>query len=163
MAILLWLEDLTAKKQKLILDNVYWIDKATSDLLPRSKLHLGDILMTYVGTVGEVALVDADDKYHLAPNVAKISLNDKQVHNPHFFVYMFMYCRDYIMKHAASTTQAALSMGKIRDIGFPVPPIELQNQFAAFVSCVDKQKLTVQRSLDKLELLKKSMMQQYFG
>ena len=45
----------------------------------------------------------------------------------------------------------------------PVPPIELQNQFAAFVEQTDKSKLAIQQSLDKLETLKKSLMQKYFG
>ena len=45
----------------------------------------------------------------------------------------------------------------------PVPPIELQNQFATFVEQTDKSKLAIQQSLDKLELLKKSLMQEYFG
>ncbi len=42
-------------------------------------------------------------------------------------------------------------------------PIELQEQFANFVTKVDKQKLTIQKSLDKLEILKKALMQEYFG
>ena len=45
----------------------------------------------------------------------------------------------------------------------PVPSIELQNQFAAFVQQTDKLELAVQKSLEKLEILKKSLMQQYFG
>jgi len=45
----------------------------------------------------------------------------------------------------------------------PVPPIELQNQFAAFVEQTDKSKLEIQKSLEKLELLKKALMQKYFG
>ncbi len=44
-----------------------------------------------------------------------------------------------------------------------LPPIELQNQFAAFVEQTDKSKLAIQQSLDKLETLKKSLMQKYFG
>lgn len=44
-----------------------------------------------------------------------------------------------------------------------VPPLELQNRFAAFVTEVDKSKLAVIQSLEKLETLKKSLMQQYFG
>ena len=44
-----------------------------------------------------------------------------------------------------------------------VPPIELQGQFAAFVERTDKSKLAIQQSLDKLETLKKSLMQEYFG
>ena len=45
----------------------------------------------------------------------------------------------------------------------PLPPIELQEQFASFVEQTDKSKLAIQQSLDKLETLKKSLMQEYFG
>ena len=45
----------------------------------------------------------------------------------------------------------------------PIPPLSLQNQFAAFVERVDQQKQTVQQSLEKLELIKKALMQEYFG
>ena len=45
----------------------------------------------------------------------------------------------------------------------PVPPMELQNQFAAFVEQTDKSKLEVQKSLEKLELLKNALMQKYLG
>ena len=45
----------------------------------------------------------------------------------------------------------------------PIPPIDLQNQFAAFVEQTDKSKLAAQKGLEELEILKKSLMQQYFG
>ena len=45
----------------------------------------------------------------------------------------------------------------------PVPPIILQNQFAEFIKQVDKSKFDLKQSLEKLETLKKSLMQQYFG
>ena len=44
-----------------------------------------------------------------------------------------------------------------------LPTITLQNQFADFVKQTDKSKLEIQKSIDKLEILKKSLMQQYFG
>ena len=44
-----------------------------------------------------------------------------------------------------------------------VPPMELQKQFAAFVEETDKSKFELKQSLEKLEMLKKSLMQQYFG
>ena len=44
-----------------------------------------------------------------------------------------------------------------------LPPIELQNQFAAFVKQTDKSKVAVQKSLDEAQLLFDSLMQQYFG
>ena len=45
----------------------------------------------------------------------------------------------------------------------PLPPLELQNRFATFVIETNKSKLAIQQSLDELETLKKSLMQQYFG
>ena len=160
---IIMIRGLNCKKTRLVLDDIYWIDKKTSDLLLRSKLYKGDIVLTYVGTVGEVALIDADDRYHLAPNVAKISFYEKDKNIPTFWAYAFMYGREYIMKHAASTTQVALSMGKIRDITFPIPPTELQQIFSDFAKKVDTCRLTVQQGLDKLEVLKKALMQEYFG
>ena len=48
-------------------------------------------------------------------------------------------------------------------LDIPLPPIKLQQAFAAFVEQVDKSKLAIQQSLEKLETLKKALMQQYFG
>jgi len=48
-------------------------------------------------------------------------------------------------------------------LDIPLPPIEQQEQFVSFVQQTDKSKLAIQQSLDNLELLKKSLMQEYFG
>ena len=48
-------------------------------------------------------------------------------------------------------------------LDIPLPPIEQQQQFAAFIEQTDKSKLAVQKALEELEILKKSLMQQYFG
>ena len=48
-------------------------------------------------------------------------------------------------------------------LDIPIPPLKLQKQFAAFVEQANKSKLIIQQSLDKLEVLKKSLMQEYFG
>ena len=45
----------------------------------------------------------------------------------------------------------------------PTPPMKLQERFAAFVAQVDKSKVEIQKAIDQLEILKKSLMQQYFG
>lgn len=49
------------------------------------------------------------------------------------------------------------------ELQIPVPPIDLQNQFAAFVEQTEKTKTTISESLEKLETLKKALMQEYFG
>ena len=77
---------LNLKDGKLLLDDIKRIKRAVSNSLPRSKLHLNDIVLSYTGTVGEVAQIDEDNKYHLAPNVAKITPNEKIV-NPKYLYY----------------------------------------------------------------------------
>ena len=103
--------------------------------------------MTYAGTIGDVALVDADDKYHLAPNVGKITLADKKKYNPVFVIHLFMYSHDYIMTFASQVAQASINMKKIRNFEFFFPETEQQNRFAAFVAEVDKSKFRIQKSL----------------
>ena len=49
------------------------------------------------------------------------------------------------------------------ELQIPVPPLELQNQFAVFIEQTEKTKTTISRSLEKLETLKKALMQEYFG
>ena len=61
------------------------------------------------------------------------------------------------------TAQPKLNQAKLNAMLFCMPPIELQEQFAAFVAQTDKSKLAVQKSLEQLETLKKSFMQKYFG
>ena len=56
-----------------------------------------------------------------------------------------------------------ISAKDIRSFKIMLPPAELQNQFAAFVEQTNKSKLTIQASLDKLEVMKKALMQEYFG
>ena len=60
-------------------------------------------------------------------------------------------------------TRQAITKQQLETLEVILPPIELQNQFAAFVEQTDKSKLEVQKSLEKLELLKKALMQKYFG
>ena len=59
--------------------------------------------------------------------------------------------------------QDGIQMDKLKAYPFPFPPMELQEQFAAFVEQTDKSKVEIQKSLEKLETLKKALMQKYFG
>ena len=56
-----------------------------------------------------------------------------------------------------------VSMEKFKSLDLPLPPLPLQEQFAEFVQQVDEVKSPVKQSLEKLETLKKSLMQEYFG
>lgn len=67
------------------------------------------------------------------------------------------------VSNGTSGSMFNVSMGKFKSIRIPLPPIELQQQFAAFVAQVDKSKAAVQKALDETQLLFDSLMQEYFG
>ena len=68
-----------------------------------------------------------------------------------------------INEKVAGAKMPRVSMGDFRGFDVPVPPIELQKQFTALVEQTDKSKFEIQKSLEKLETLKKALMQKYFG
>jgi len=69
----------------------------------------------------------------------------------------------HISEKVAGAKMPRVAMDYFRTLSIELPPLELQNRFAVFVSEVDKSKLAVKQSLEKLETLKKSLMQEYFG
>ena len=64
---------------------------------------------------------------------------------------------------SGGATRQAITKQQLENLAVILPPIALQEQFAAFVEQTDKSKLAVQQGLQELEILKKSLMQQYFG
>lgn len=72
--------------------------------------------------------------------------------------------REQIREKAVSTSGLyTLSVSKIESLHIPFAPMDRQLQFTDFKEKVDKSKLTIRQSLNKLETLKKALMQQYFG
>ena len=83
--------------------------------------------------------------------------------NQKFLWYFFILSYDNLRDLAKGGNQPNLNGNMIKTYPILYPPIELQNQFAAFVKQVDKSKFEIKQSLEKLELLKKVLMQKYFG
>ena len=130
----------------------------------RSKVDIGDIIMPMIGTVGKPVIVDIEPNFAIK-NVALIKFKaDSRVLNVYVRALLQSdYFDDAVLSKVRGGTQKFISLGDIRKLGVLVPPLELQNQFAAFVEQTDKSKLAIRQSLDKLETLKKSLMQKYFG
>ena len=155
---------LNVKNKRLKLDNISYIDAAVSDALPRSQLHKGDVVMTYIGVnIGDVALVDAVHRYHLAPNVAKISVKDVRQLLPEFLVNQIYYNKDKFTHAAGNTAKAALNMEKLRKIDILLPDSIQQKIFVDFAQQVDKSKLVLRQLLEKQKTLKAALMQEYFS
>ena len=69
----------------------------------------------------------------------------------------------FINEKVAGAKMPRVSMSVFRDFECILPPMDLQKEFAAFVDQTDKSKFEIQKSLEQLETLKKSLMQKYFG
>ena len=145
---------------------VYW---KQDDSLSRYMMYAGDLVMSLTGTVGKddygnvCILGDDYDCYYLNQRNAKLEL----------FKSLDKYYLSQILKFPAikkkltgisrGVRQANISNKDILNLEIPIPPIDLQNEFATFVEQTGKLKLEVKESLEKLETLKKSLMQKYFG
>ena len=142
---------------------------ATRQEIEQYRLMPDDILMTEGGDpdkVGRGAIIKVPLKNSIHQNhIFRVRLDEQEV-LPSFFAEYLRHqkAKRYFLGCAKQTTGiASINMRQLRALPTLVPPLSLQNQFAAFVERVDQQRQTVQQSLDKLELMKKALMQEYFG
>lgn len=75
--------------------------------------------------------------------------------------YWFTFIQKILEEQAPESAQKNINLKILSELNVMVPPIELQNQFSDFVVQVDKSKLALQESLDKLENLQKALIKQY--
>lgn len=135
------LRGLNVKNGQLVLDDVKYIDNSDLSKLNRSKLVTGDMLFTYVGTIGQVALIDKNDRFYLAPNVAMIRLNDKERILPKFLMHFFqtnLFWNSQINKLLQSSSMKNIPMEKIRKFVIPVPPLSVQENIVKILDRFDK-------------------------
>ena len=134
------LRGLNVKNGRLDLHDVKYVDKSDFSKLERSKLHIGDMLFTYVGTVGQVAIVEEEDKYYLAPNVALIRC-DKEVLLPQYMKYYFQTTQFWdkqIRRLLQSSSMQNIPMEKIRKFEIAVPPLDVQNRIVNVLDNFEK-------------------------
>ena len=146
------------------LEDVDFIDqeeynRISKRIVPRE----GDVLISCSGTIGRCCSVPAGIKFQMVRSAALLRF--KTIILPRFAEYMVAsdFLQEQINQAKTASSQANLFQGKIAKLMGFVPPMELQEQFVAFVSLADKSKVVVQKALDKAQQLFDSLMQQYFG
>lgn len=143
----------------------YYIDTERYKLLKNCAVKAGDVLISLVGTCGKSYVMPEEfEPGIINPRLMKITF-DKEKINPYYFQHYFQ--SDSLKKALAENTHGGtmdiLNLSIVRKLTVPLPPLELQNEFISLVKQIDKSKLSVQKSLEKLEILKKALMQKYFG
>jgi len=155
------LRALNIKNEKVVLDDIQRISKKVSDLLTRSKLYAGDILITYIGAyIGDVLQIRENDKYHLAPNIAKI-VPPKYIVNDFFEMYLRSYPIQIQMKNVTVTTATpSLTMKQIRNLTVAFPNDEYeQNRIVDAINTVNHTLRSNEENYRNLKMLKTGLMQ----
>lgn len=133
------LRGLNIKNGQLILDDVKYIDGSNFSKLSRSKLFIDDIMFTYVGTVGEVAIIKENDRFYLAPNVSRIRV--KSDDSPKFISHYMRtdnFKNKVIFPLIATSSQPALSMENIRKFMINMPKNrDEQDRLAEYFESLD--------------------------
>lgn len=130
----------------------------------RCNIEQGDMVIVNTGaTIGKsaIAVSPLTERTLLQKSVALLKVKTDMV-SAEFLRYCYMANPSMYMVKSASA-QPNLLLSKMNATVIYLPPLELQKQFSAFVTQTDKSKLAIQKSLERLEILKKALMQKYFG
>ena len=151
--------------------NPFEVKNLPTDYIPldEHKVEKGDVIISRMNTselVGAAGYVwTSNDNIYLPDRLWKVVLNEGV--NTIFLWKLITNEKTKLkIKRIASGTSGSMkniSKSKFLQIRVPLPPLSLQNEFADFVAQVDKSQLAIQKSLEELETLKKSLMQEYFG
>ena len=147
------------------LSNVNFI--STDDYLniqKRSGVSVGDIIMPMIGTIGNPHLVISSEKFAIK-NVAlyKFSKSSNIINIFMYYLLNSYYFDRYILSKNKGGTQKFLSLGDLRKMEVPIPPIKLQNKFSERIQYIEKQKHQAQVNLEKSEELFNSLLQRAFN
>lgn len=150
---------LNIKAGTLDLTDIHRIPRTTSNLLPRSKLFAGDLVLSYVGTIGEVAIIPDNNKFHLAPNVAKITVDNASLKPKFLCLYLLSeYGKKRLINLATITSQPSISMSRVRQLLVPVPSLSEQNTAAKMIDSINNQLIVESEKLGKLISEKSGLM-----
>ena len=121
----------------------------------------GSLLMTCIAgslnCIGNVAITDRRVAFN-----QQINAITPKYDNVLYLYWLIILSKPIIHRTINMALKGILSKSQLSSIEFPFPPLALPDQFASFVTQVDKSKSAVQKSLDEAQLLFDSLMQQYF-
>ena len=144
----------------------YYISKEYFDRkVSRFELFPNDYIITCDGTLGKYLKLDENmEKGVISPSLLRLTLQSDRINDKYFENIWDFYMLGLMKKEARNACLVHLpSAKKIGEISIPLPPLELQNQFASFVEEIDKSRSRIQKSLEASQELFDSLMQEYFG
>lgn len=142
-----------------IYDSARKLTKAGVESCSLQEMPVGTVILSSRAPIGKVAI--AGNTFYCNQGFKNIIC--KEGITPRYLYTVLLMNVEYLNSLGRGATFKEISKGIIENIRIPVPSMELQRQFAAFVEQVDKSKIAVQKALDEAQLLFDSLMQKYFG
>lgn len=150
-------------KQGFDFSSTQFITKEKDSLLRKGKLKRHDLVVTTRGTVGNIAYYDDYVPYeNMRINSGMVILRAKKEIAKEYFVSFFRNPAIY-NSLISGTAQPQMPIRSMKNTKMMLPPLFLQQEFAAFVHQVDKLKFETQQSIEKLQMLYDSLAQEYFA
>ena len=150
--------NITYDTEKFISEETY------KELIKRTPIEIGDLLLSTVGSYGHAAIVKFTKRFCFQRHIAYLKPKSKIVDSEYFrSAILSDNVQRQIHLGVKGIAQKTLNLSEIRKLRIPLPPMVQQQQFAKVVIEIDKSKLAVKKSLEELEVLKKSLMQKYFA
>lgn len=145
-------------------DTKFITEEEYKQIQKRCRVEKNDVLLTKSGSLGSSAIIDFDIPIGLFESLAVIKYKRNLLNG--IFVKELLSAESSQKQFNNGVKGIAikhLHLNVIAALKIPIPPIKLQNDFASFVHQIDKSKFAVQKSLEKTEILYKSLMQRYFA
>lgn len=145
--------------------DVDYISKEDYDAInKRSKVVEGDIIMAMIGTIGKPIIVPHTTRNFCIKNVALIKFKDNSTVTNVYIRTLLNSSRysDYLKSLNKGGTQKFVSLGTIRSLPIPVPPMSLMNELSDRLSIIDKQRNIIQNSISELVSLQDCRMDDYY-
>ncbi|MFM7855070.1 MAG: restriction endonuclease subunit S, partial [Flammeovirgaceae bacterium] len=145
-------------------EDLKFMSREKFETVKRSSVIHGDIILTKVGTIGNVCIFPNlfSQAVLSTTGSCRIRVNRDIVNSIYLLHYLNLY-KPMMMKWASTAVQAFLNMAQIKSFKVPLPPLPLQQKFAALVEQVERLRTKQRESERELENLFQSLMQKYFG
>ena len=158
-----WYVRMTDLENPKPLSELKYVDEASYKFLKKTELHGGELLMAKRGNIGKAYIFEPRTPYAtVAPNMYLLKLNDKVI--PHFLYNYFISSKgnNQLVSLNASSTMGALYKDDVKNINVIMPSIEEQQKIGEYFSHLDNLITLHQRELEKLQNLKKSLLNSMF-
>ena len=142
------------------------VDHITEEAIANSSANLvppNSVLMVIRSGILKHTLPVAINSVSVTINQDMKAFVPNQTVTAEFLLHFFKAIEADILSGVRAVTADNIDFKAFQKRKIVVPPLELQNQFTIFIKQVDKSRLYIQKSLEQMEILKKALMQKYFG